>query len=261
MPDMSSDIREVYEMVTKQKPSDTGALERQHTRQIRTMRNRKIGAFALTAAIGVTAVAVFLGTREQAHDVTLGNQPRATPVEVAMNFLEAYGAFDADRALTHLADDADVSELVRSIGSTDLGGPPGLRLAISYLEAVGYEQIIDSCEETSVGPSGGLVRCSFDLHLLRSDEIGRGPFGPAELDISVVDGKIVRVSSMSFDYEEAFSPQVWEPFAEWVSTTYPEDASRMYVDDTHSGAHLTKGSIQLWERHTRQYVQEVQTNG
>ncbi len=46
MPDVRPDIREVYEMVTKQKPSDTGALERQHTRQIRTMRNRKVGAFA-----------------------------------------------------------------------------------------------------------------------------------------------------------------------------------------------------------------------
>jgi hypothetical protein len=259
MPDVRPAIREVYEMVTKQKPSDPGALERQHTRQVRTMRNRKIGAFAMTAAIVVAAV--FLGTREQAHDVTLGNQPPATPVEVATNFLEAYGAFDADRALTYLADRADVSELVRSIGSTDLGGPPGLRLAISYLEAVGYEQIIDSCEEASVGPSGGLVRCFFELHLLRSHEIGRGPFGPAELDLSVVDGEIVRVSSMSFDYKEAFSPQVWEPFAEWVSATYPEDAARMYTDDTHTETHLTEGSIRLWERHTRQYVQEVKTNG
>jgi hypothetical protein len=153
------------------------------------------------------------------------------------------------------------SPMPMSWGSTDLGGPPGLRLAISYLESVGYEQIIDSCDEASVGPSGGLVRCSFDLHLLRSNEIGRGPFGPAELDLSVVDGEIVRVSSMSFDYEEAFSSQVWEPFAEWVSTTYPEDAARMYVDKTRSSAHLTEGSVQLWERHTRQYAQEVKTNG
>ena len=63
MPDVSSDIREVYEMVTKQKPSDTGALERQRTRQIRTMRNRKVGAFAVVAAIVVAAVAVILATR------------------------------------------------------------------------------------------------------------------------------------------------------------------------------------------------------
>ena len=67
MPNLRPDTREVYEMVTKQKPSDPGALERQHTRQVRTMRNRKIGAFAMTAAIVVAAVAVFLGTREGAR--------------------------------------------------------------------------------------------------------------------------------------------------------------------------------------------------
>jgi hypothetical protein len=71
-----------------------------------------------------------------------------------------------------------------------------------------------------MGPSGALVRCSLDLHLLRSHEIGVDPFGPAELDVSVVDGKIVQISSMSFDNDRAFSRQVWEPFAEWVSTNY-----------------------------------------
>ncbi len=130
------DVKDVYEMVTKQKPSDPGALERQRTRQVRTMRNRRIGAFGLTAAIVAAAVAVLLGTREQAPDVTPGGQTPATPAKAAANFLEAYGAFDADRALGYL-DEADVSRFVASTGATDLSGPSGLRLAISYLEAVG----------------------------------------------------------------------------------------------------------------------------
>ena len=46
------DVREVYEMVTKQKPPEPGALERQQKRQVRTARNRKIGAFVVAAAIG-----------------------------------------------------------------------------------------------------------------------------------------------------------------------------------------------------------------
>jgi hypothetical protein len=50
------DVREVYEMVTKQKPADPGGLDRQHTRQVRTVRNRKIGAFAVAA--GIVALAV-----------------------------------------------------------------------------------------------------------------------------------------------------------------------------------------------------------
>ncbi len=28
---------------------------------------------------------------------------------------------------------------------------------------------------------------------------------------------------MTWDIEK-FSPQMWEPFADWVSTTYPKDA-------------------------------------
>lgn len=48
--------REVYDMVTKQKPPEPGALERQHTRQVRTARNRKVGAIAVAAAIGLVAL-------------------------------------------------------------------------------------------------------------------------------------------------------------------------------------------------------------
>jgi hypothetical protein len=53
---------------------------------------------------------------------------------------------------------------------------------------------------------------------------------------------------------EEFSPQMWEPFAEWVSTTYPADAAVMYEDETYSGVRLSEESIPLWERHIRGYV-------
>jgi hypothetical protein len=258
MPDVSSDIREVYEMVTKQKPPDPGALERQHTRQVRTMRNRKIGAFAMVAAIAAVAVVVIVGTRGEPNSTNVGTDVTPTPEVVATRFIEAYGAFDADEAMAYLADKADVSELVRSVGTTGLGGSSGLRLAISWLDAVGYEQLLDSCQETSRSAAGGVVRCSFDLHLLRSREIGRGPFRGAYIDLSVVDGHIVRASSMYFDFEKEFSPQVWEPFASWVSTTFPEDAAVMYEDETHSGPRLTQESIRLWERHTKGYVTYVE---
>ena len=73
------DVREVYEMVTKQKPSDPGALERQRTRQIRTMRNRKIGAFAVAAVIGVTAAVVLLEAREERRPTGIGTNPTPSP--------------------------------------------------------------------------------------------------------------------------------------------------------------------------------------
>jgi hypothetical protein len=65
------DVREVYEMITKQKRSEPGALERQHKRQVRSARNKRIGAFAVAAAIAVAAVALILEAR--------GGQKRGTP--------------------------------------------------------------------------------------------------------------------------------------------------------------------------------------
>jgi dipeptidyl aminopeptidase/acylaminoacyl peptidase len=59
------DVREVYEMVTKEKPSEPGALERQHTRQIRTARNRKVAAAAVAAAVLVALAIVALNVVEE----------------------------------------------------------------------------------------------------------------------------------------------------------------------------------------------------
>jgi hypothetical protein len=135
-----------------------------------------------------------------------------------------------------------------------------LRLIISYLEATGYEQILDSCEGVSNEPdsASGSVRCTFDFHALRSGEIGRGPFGGSSFDLIVRDGKIVRATQ---DWEtDKFSPQMWEPFASWVSTAHPKDAAVMYTDKSHTNVRLTEESIRLWERHTRGYVKEVGRN-
>lgn len=102
------------------------------------------------------------------------------------------------------------------------------------------------------------MRCPFDFHALRSAQIGRGPFGGSSFDLIVRDGKIVRVSQ-AWEIEK-FSPQVWEPFARWVSKAHPKDAAVMYVDETRGGVRLTEGSIRLWERHTQGYVDDVKRN-
>jgi Tol biopolymer transport system component len=67
------DVREVYEMVTRQKPPDPGALERQQKRQVRAARNKKVGALVAVVAIGVAAIALFLGIR--------GGQNATTPAD------------------------------------------------------------------------------------------------------------------------------------------------------------------------------------
>src|SRR4029453_17520569 len=49
------ELREVYDMVTRQRPPAPGALERQRERQHMYLRNCKLGAIALSAALAVVA--------------------------------------------------------------------------------------------------------------------------------------------------------------------------------------------------------------
>lgn len=186
------DVREVYEMVTKQKEPAPGALQRQQRRQIRTARNRKIGAIAAAAAIVVAGVVVILGFRGGQTGTTPAGEPETAspaapaPVEVAQGFVEAFGAFDADRAIAYLPDDVNLDMDARTVEE--------FRLELSLLEAMGYEQIlVESCRETGTSASGTAVRCPLDWHGIRSDEIGLGPY-PGNWDLTVRDGEIASVS-------------------------------------------------------------------
>jgi hypothetical protein len=204
-----------------------------------------IGAMAAVALVLIGLFVVF-------------QRPEAAPAaeEVATSFVEAFGAFNAERAITYLADDADISLMISSVGAPGVEGTQEeFRLLLSLLKGTGYKQVLDSCEELSSSATGTSLSCTFDYHNFRSDEIGRGPFSGSSFSLTVRDGEIVQ-ARMDFGIEE-FSTQMWEPFASWVSKAYPEDAAVMYGDETHSGVRLTEESIGLWERHTRGYVEEV----
>ena len=213
--------------------------------------NRKllVGAAALALLI-IGAVVVY-----QSRDDGASGPP---PMEVATSFLEAYGAFDAEQAITYLADDADITKLIGSVGAQGVEGTPEeFRLLVSLLEATGYKQTLISCEELGSSASGTRTRCTSDYHNFRSDEIGRGPFSSVSFEFTVRDGEIVQ-ARQDFGVDE-FSTQMWDPFASWVSKAYPKDAAVMY-EDGGGGMRLTEESIRLWERHTRGYVEKVGRN-
>ena len=220
----------------------------------------KAGLFAVASAI-LLLVACTPGAREEENapateEPATENAVETTADEVATGFLEAFGAFDAERAITYLAEDAGISDLIGSVGAGGVEGTQEeFRILVSLLEAEGYRQMLDSCEEMGSLASGTGVRCGFDFHLFGSDRIGLGPFGGSYFDVYVRDGEVVR-ASMSWETEK-FSPQVWEPFAEWVSTAHPDDAALMYQDQTRSGVRIAEESIPLWKRHVRGYVKQV----
>lgn len=253
------DVKEVYEMVTKQKPSDPGALERQRIRQVRTMRNRRLGAFAVAAAIGAVAVVVVVASLggQTTTDRTM-TEPDPTSMEVATGFMDAYAASDVDQVMTYLANDADLSTLIEWLEAQGIEGQrEQFRMLFSLFDAQSFRVIPDSCVEQGRSESVTTLRCDYDFHALGSDELGRGPFRGSYFDLIVRDGTIRHVSGQMEIGQ--FSPLVWEPFAEWVSTTHPEDAAVMYTDETTSLERVSEESIRLWRRHVRGYVDAVQS--
>ena len=227
-------------------------------------RNKKLSAFAVA---GVTALVLVAcggddtgGAGGQSATTPAGEPAAVSPVdakaqEIATGFVEAFGAFDADRAISYLADDADILPLMTEIGIEDAEGTlDEFRLLISLQQAEGSKLTLDSCEEVESSASGTEVRCTFSVHSLGSDEIGLGPYYDNYFDLTVRDGEIVR-ASQTRDYSEIYS-EMWRPFATWVATNYPDDVEVMYQPGGH-GERLTSESIRLWERHIPQYVEEV----
>ena len=244
--------QESVERAAERFKASDGALERLIRRRDRKRRNQRITAGVVGIAVFVAAVWV-LGTR-LGQETTAPAKPAtvapgdAKALEVVNDFVAAFGASDADRAITYLADDADLSGL-------GANGIREFRLLLSYLDAVRYRQLHTSCVDMGSSALETYVHCTFDFHSNGSDEIGRGPYSGTSIHFAVRDGEIVR-ASMHWELGK-YGTQMWHPFKEWVSTNYPEDVAVMY-EETYPGDYaLTPESIRLWERHTREYVEEV----
>jgi hypothetical protein len=247
------DVQEVFRMATQKVRPEPGFVDRQLEHQRRQSRRRKAGALALVAAIGVVALVWIVGTRAGQDTTMPANPPTTvdpseeTAVDVATAFFYA-ASFNEEPAVGRLADDADLS-------GYGVDGTREFRLLMRFWEATGFKHILDSCVETSSYALGTVVRCTYDFHAIRSDEIGMGPYTGSYEDFTVRGGEIVRVRSHLVIAK--FSPQMWEPVAEWVSTNYPEDVAVMYKSGF-SDYRLTEESIRLWEQHSREYVEAVQ---
>lgn len=154
------DVREVYEMVTKQKPPEPGALERQQKRQVRTARNRRIGAFAVAAAIGLVAVALILGTLGQRNAPRPADQPSA-PVGDP-------GTVPPGRAFTLDLRTGKTTPLAESLagGYSYVVSNDGTRVAYSSSSSGGCSSggvtvaNLDGTNLRSIDPAPGLVICA-----------------------------------------------------------------------------------------------------
>jgi hypothetical protein len=212
-------------------------------------------AAAVLLLIG--AIVFFQGRNEApvADETPVTTQALAevAAVGVATGFFEAYAAYDVDQATTYLADDADISALGGTL--------QGWHLSNEFSKAVGFKALLDSCVEGNSTTAGAEVRCTYDYHSFRSDEIGLGPYGDNWYDFTILDGKIVSVKGRFEFMSNGFSAQMWEPFAQWVAENHPDDVLVLYADSSQSLEMRTEESIPLWEQRIQEWAVEVGGTG
>jgi len=253
--DVGRTLRSLLLEETSAMPVDThraaGGLRRRiaHTRKRR--RVTLAVAASVAAAVVATAVGGWLGV-DKADDPA---QNPDSSEAVAREFLDAYGSFDADRALSYLTADAIAQGVVEEGRTT----PDQLRLGIASERALGYKQTIRGCEHQGNSASGVSLRCAFDFHAIRSDEIGLGPYTGNYWSLTVRDGKIVS-ARREVDFNSGFGDQIWEPFAKWVSIEHPDDALALGTDESQGIQPVTADSIRLSEQRTAEYVAVVKQN-
>jgi len=210
-------------------------------------RSRRITVAALIAVallIAGSAIAVFF--RSSTRQSVTHPPDHLQAMQVATDFVAAYTAYDADQVSSLLAADADLSGLFQR---------SDWRLGLRFMQATRVEITVRSCVETASSPSKTLVQCPYVSHQLGSDELGLGPYAGGSMGLTIRDGKIID-ADVNFAplLNHDFKNEMWKPFAAWVATNFPDDATLMYTDQSHIAAAITEESIPLWEKHTRDYV-------
>ena len=107
------------------------------------------GPFARTDAPTASGAALAAATKPVYEPPTV-NPADASAEEAALGFVDAFATFDAQKAMTYVNDEADLT------GVIDAQVPPnaeGLSLMLSRLKAVGYNQTVTSCETADLGPT------------------------------------------------------------------------------------------------------------
>ena len=262
-----SQLKELLDREAYRIDAAPDALDSMLRRWDRRRRNQRITAAAVGIAVFVAAIWIVTSGASTDHTQRPADEPSTVnptdaAEDVARGFLAAFSAFDAEAAMSYMADDADLSGLVDPPAPAN---ERGLSLQLALHDAQRVQGTITSCQAAPFGSATSVV-CEFELHAIASDVLGLGPF-TGTFVITVRDGEIVKAAGIwDIDQFHQFKSQMRAPFAEWVAERYPRDFEVMYgttiprspVGFRRVFGRPTEESIRLWERHTREYVEGVQ---
>ncbi len=142
-----TEIKELFDMVTNKTEPDLDSWKDQETRQRRTVRNRKLGAFAVAAAIVAIAVVAVATLRDGGGDA---QTPAGSPTEVptGVGFATSLVDIDTGERTAGPAISGEPAEL-------DRVSPDGTMIAYTTEDTIHHVWVanIDGTEKREITPS------------------------------------------------------------------------------------------------------------
>jgi hypothetical protein len=205
---------------------------------------------AAAAVVLVAAGAVWVSSRH--HPDTVGpthklSRAERVAIHTATSFVDAIHFYNLPQARRLLAPGATFAGALSA-----KGWPETMR----FFQDTGGQIDPGTCRLSNrVGQPGIMVDCPYSYQLMRSADLGLGPYTGSHFRISTRRARVIRVYMWHRTDTNGWSRQMWTPFATWIDTFHHQDGPRMYPDWPKQG-HFpdTNQAIQLWAHRTRQFV-------
>lgn len=224
-----------------------GRLAHQHT-PARPRRAVVGAAAALTAAAVVLGVAWFAGTGSDADRGPVDDRMIQDPAErLTQEFVEAFADGDNARVATMLADKSD--------------SPPAWRDYAKLARAWSIEYLLSPCQTIRESDFETEVGCTFDVHVLHSEELGLGPYGDNLMSVTVRDGKI-HWFNVVYNTQLSGATELYDSVASWIRENHPEDwefldSGWAFVQRAALPQSDVPRWVWLWQRYSAQYADET----
>ena len=204
-------------------------------------RDRFTAVVAAGAAAAASAAAVFW-----AVDITA---PRAEPApivepgpqaaEVAERFVAAYATYDTETVAAMAANPGEAR---------------AWHMSMARDAAWGVEFIFEPCQVRTSNRVGTGVLCPFSLHVMGSEEVGRGPFENATFTLWLTeDGKVFEANP-TWNYETNGMTQHVEAVSNWVFEEHPDQTEVLALDEPDVPAAEWDRWLGMWQEYVADYV-------
>lgn len=204
----------------------------------------------VAAALVVILVGAIAWFSRSSPGVDSASESIATPVDIAVAFVEARNAHDLETTRSLLAPGAVINDLVRSLDA--------YAVEFQIDEILDWRPVIDQCVERDLGPPVEVL-CGYTHDNALSRALGHESMPGGTFTLEIQDGKIVRVTH--FYNPEGMRALAWQPFVYWVRDFHPDEFENLFTDTTGQALQRTPEALALLEQLSTEFVSEMSQEG